>query len=120
VTKKFLTQGTLVYKDEYAIYQSLDQWGYEHKSVCYGTGEYARDEDGDGFHEVYVNTMEISWTSEYSAHCSLHRVVSQAFSGVLAGLNVRREYPYRYHELHHDLNYQEVLVDIEAWLNRHL
>jgi len=36
----------------------MTEWGYEHKSVCHGTGEYARDEDGDGFHEVHVNTME--------------------------------------------------------------
>jgi alpha-beta hydrolase superfamily lysophospholipase len=31
-----------------------------------------------------------------------------------------REYPESYHEIHNDLNYQEVLVDIEDWLNRHL
>ena len=30
-----------------------------------------------------------------------------------------REYPDSYHELHHDLNYQEVLADIADWLNRH-
>ena len=32
----------------------------------------------------------------------------------------RREYPGSYHELNNDLNYQEVLVDMEDWLNRHL
>ena len=32
----------------------------------------------------------------------------------------RREYPDSYHELHNDLNYQEVLTDIQDWLNRHL
>ena len=32
--------------------------GYGHKQVCHSAGEYARDEDGDGFHEVHVNTME--------------------------------------------------------------
>ncbi len=32
----------------------------------------------------------------------------------------RREYPDSYHELHNDLNYQEVLADMENWLNRHL
>ena len=26
------------------------------------SGEYARDEDGDGFHEVHVNTMEGFWS----------------------------------------------------------
>jgi hypothetical protein len=33
-------------------------WGYLHKSVNHSAGEYARDEDGDGFKEVHVNTME--------------------------------------------------------------
>ena len=32
----------------------------------------------------------------------------------------RREYPGSYHELHNDLNYQEVLADMEDWINRHL
>ncbi len=32
----------------------------------------------------------------------------------------RREYPGSYHELHNDLNYQEVLADMWHWLNRHL
>ena len=32
----------------------------------------------------------------------------------------RKEYPDAYHELQNDLNYQEVLADIENWLNRHL
>lgn len=32
----------------------------------------------------------------------------------------RREYPDSYHELYNDLNYQEVLADIEDWINRHL
>jgi hypothetical protein len=32
------------------------------KSVCHRRGEYARDEDGDGFHEVHVNTMEGFWS----------------------------------------------------------
>lgn len=53
--------GTLVYTDEYSIYARLQEWGYAHKSVNHGAGEYARDEDGDGFHEVHVNTMEGFW-----------------------------------------------------------
>ena len=55
--EKGVALGTLVYTDEYNIYQRLTQWGYEHKSVCHGIGEYARDEDGDGFHEVHVNSI---------------------------------------------------------------
>ena len=36
-------------------------WGYAHKTVCHSHGEYARDEDGDGFCEVHVSTMEGFW-----------------------------------------------------------
>jgi len=35
---------------------------YGHKTVCRGRGEYARDEDGDGFCEVHVNTIEGFWS----------------------------------------------------------
>lgn len=31
-----------------------------------------------------------------------------------------REYPESYHELHNDLNYQEVFADIQHWLEKHL
>ena len=63
-----IESGTLVYTDEYAIYNELTEWGYGYKSVCHGAGEYARDEDGDGFHEVHVNTMQWKqWKS--SGHC---------------------------------------------------
>jgi len=53
---------TMIYTDEYDIYSRLTDWGYEHKTVCHSKGEYARDEDGDGFHEVHVNTMEGVWS----------------------------------------------------------
>ena len=53
-----ISAGTLIYTDEYDIYARLRQWGYEHKTVNHSLGEYARDEDGDSFHEVHVNTME--------------------------------------------------------------
>jgi transposase len=39
----------------------MASWGYAHKTVCRSAGEYARDEDGDGFYEVHVNTMEGFW-----------------------------------------------------------
>jgi len=54
--------GTQVYSDEYGIYGRLCEWGYEHRTVCHSRGEYARDEDGDGFHEVHVNTIEGFWS----------------------------------------------------------
>jgi transposase-like protein len=62
IIEKFIKSGTLVNTDEYCIYDRLTEWGYEHKSVCYSIGEYARDEDGDGSCEVHVNTMEGFWS----------------------------------------------------------
>ncbi len=56
--KATISAGSLIYTDEYGIYKALSNWGYEHKTVCHGAGEYARDDDGDGFCEVHVNTME--------------------------------------------------------------
>ena len=57
-----IAPGTLVNTDESVIYDALPKWGDLHKSVCHSRGEYARDEDGDGFHEVHVNTMEGFWS----------------------------------------------------------
>ena len=57
-----ITPGTLIHTDEYDIYGRLEEWGYRHMTVCHGKGEYARDEDGDGFHEVHVNTIEGFWS----------------------------------------------------------
>jgi transposase len=57
-----IAPGTLVHTDEYDIYARLEEWGYRHKTVCHGKGEYARDEDGDGFCDVHVNTMEGFWS----------------------------------------------------------
>jgi transposase-like protein len=68
--------GTLVFTDEYDIYTRLPEWGYEHKTVCHSRGEYARDEDGDGFHEVHVNTMEGFW-SLLRSWLRPHRGISQ-------------------------------------------
>jgi transposase-like protein len=57
-----ISKGTLIYTDEYAIYSRLEEWGYSHKTVNHSAGEYVRDEDGDGFHEVHVNKMEGFWS----------------------------------------------------------
>ena len=57
-----VAEGTQIYTDEYNIYARLEKWGYKHKTVNYSSGEYARDEDGDGFHEVHVNTIEGLWS----------------------------------------------------------
>ncbi len=68
--------GTLVLTDEYDIYCRLRQWGYEHKTVCHSAREYARDEDGDGFHEIHVNTIEGFW-SLLRSWLRPHRGISQ-------------------------------------------
>ena len=60
--KDTIVPGTRVYTDEYSIYARLQSCGYNHKSVNHGRGEFARDEDGDGFCEVHVNTMEGYWS----------------------------------------------------------
>ena len=76
IIEQFIKPGTLVNTDEYDIYGRLPEWGYVHKTVCHGRGEYARDEDGDGFHEVHVNTMEGFW-SLLRSWLRPHRGISQ-------------------------------------------
>lgn len=60
--KRTITEGSLISTDEYDIYSRLAEWGYDHEAVCHAKGEYARDDDGDGFCEVHVNTMEGFWS----------------------------------------------------------
>ena len=74
--KSTITKGTVVYTDEYNIYARLTQWGYSHRTVCHAAGEFARDEDGDGFCEVHVNTMEGFW-SLLRSWLRPHRGISQ-------------------------------------------
>lgn len=74
--KAVISPGAQIYTDEYDIYARLSQWGYEHRTVCRRAGEYARDEDGDGFHEVHVNTMEGVW-SLLRSWLHPHRGISQ-------------------------------------------
>jgi transposase-like protein len=74
--KDTIESGSLVYTDEYSLYARLARWGYTHKSVNHGRGEFARDEDGDGFCEVHVNTMEGFW-SLLRSWLRPHRGISQ-------------------------------------------
>src|SRR4051812_3738495 len=71
-----LAPDSLIYTDEYDIYARLPAWGYRHKTVCHSRGEYARDEDDDGFCEVHVNTMEGVW-SLLRSWLRPHRGISQ-------------------------------------------
>jgi transposase len=74
--KDTIDPGTRVYTDEYSIYARLCAWGYDHKSVNHGRGEFARDDDGDGVCEVHVNTMEGFW-SLLRSWLRPHRGISQ-------------------------------------------
>ena len=77
--------GTLVLTDEYTIYKRLPEWGFEHQTVCHNAGEDARDEDGDGFHEIHVNTMEGFW-SLLRSWLRPHRGLSQEHLPLVSGL----------------------------------
>jgi transposase-like protein len=68
--------GATVYTDEYDIYSRLPDWGCTRKSVTHSHGEYARDEDGDGFCEVHVNTIE-GFRSLLRSWLRPHRGISQ-------------------------------------------
>jgi len=57
-----VVEGARLYTDEYDLSARLGAWGYDHHRVGHSRGEYARDEDGDGFHEVHVNTMAGVWS----------------------------------------------------------
>ena len=71
---QFIAPGTRVYTDDYDLYHRLPAWGFDHYTVCHSRGEYARDDDGDGFHEVHVNTAEGFWSllrSWLRPHCGI-------------------------------------------------
>ena len=74
--RETILPSTLVLTDEYNIYGRLPERGYDHKTVYHSTREYARDEDGDGFHEVHVNTIEGFW-SLLRSWLRPHRGISQ-------------------------------------------
>lgn len=74
--KKAIVPGPLIYTDEYNIYGRLEAWGYVHAVVHHGQGEFARDEDQDGFGEVHVNTIEGFW-SLLRSWLRPHRGISQ-------------------------------------------
>ena len=92
--RRTITAGAVVYTDEYDIYGRLDEWGYAHRTVCHAAGEYARDDDGDGFCEVHVNTIEGFW-SLLRSWLRPHRGISQEKLPIYFGFfafshNVRR------------------------------
>jgi transposase len=76
VIEATVAAGALVHTDEYDVHARLEEWGYGHKTVCHARGEYARDDDGDGFCEVHVDTAEGLW-SLLRSWLRPHRGISQ-------------------------------------------
>jgi transposase-like protein len=76
IIKLTVKKGTLIYSDEYAIYSSLKRISFKHKTVNHDSGEFACDEDGDGFYQVHVNTIEGTW-SLLRSWLRPHRGISQ-------------------------------------------
>jgi transposase-like protein len=92
--RRTIEKDTVIYTDEYNIYSRLKGWGYKHRTVCHAAGEFARDEDGDGFCEVHVNTIEGFW-SLLRSWLRPHRGISQEKLPLYLGFfefvhNVRR------------------------------
>lgn len=81
---KTIAAGATVFTDEYSIYSRLGTAGFTHKTVCHGRREFARDEDGDGFHEVHVNTIEGVW-SLLRSWLRPHRGISQKYLPLYLG-----------------------------------
>lgn len=75
LVEQAVEKGSRMYTDEYNIYDWLSG-DYQHKRVNHSQGEYARDEDDDGKHEVHVNTMECFW-SLLRPWLRVHRGISQ-------------------------------------------
>src|SRR5258708_12680003 len=55
----FTTEASQIYTDEWQGYNHVDR---PHDTVCHTQREWARDDDGDGIHEVHINTVEGMWT----------------------------------------------------------
>jgi ISXO2-like transposase domain len=53
--KATIASGSMVYTDEYGIYNPLSQWGYGHKTVCHGAGET--------MHEMRMGMVSVKFMS---------------------------------------------------------
>jgi transposase len=92
--RAMIAPGRVVDTDEDDIYDRLPEWGYTRRTVCHAAGEFARDDDGDGFCEVHVNTLEGFW-SLLRSWLRPHRGISQEKLPIYLGFfefvhNVRR------------------------------
>jgi transposase-like protein len=65
--KDTISPGTRVYTDEYSIYARLQIWGYNHKRVNHGQGEFAR----DGVHTTFVQKMSLTYYTHNFTYSSI-------------------------------------------------
>lgn len=57
---QFTCPTATIYTDGWRGYNGIDR---SHAIVCHGDGEWARDDDMDGFRETHINTIEGAWTT---------------------------------------------------------
>lgn len=74
IIKEHVEAGTEVYTDEFSIYKTLPDEGYNHDTVCHKAGEYVKYRE-DGV-EVHTNEMEGFWSYPKNAIKGVHRGVS--------------------------------------------
>lgn len=60
ITGAAVAQDTLAHTDECNTDARLPAWGQRHKTVCDGRGEYALDEDGEGFLEFMSTPLRVA------------------------------------------------------------
>ncbi len=90
----FTTETAMVNTDDWRGYARLER---RHVIVCHSTGEWARDDDGDGIREVHTNTAEGMWTAVRNFLRPLRGVHKRFLSGYIAmcefAINLKRVTP---------------------------
>jgi transposase len=76
-----------VFTDEYQSYNPIIR---PHATVAHGTGEWARDDDGDGIREVHCNTTEGMWTDVRNFLRPFKGVHKKYLAGYIAICEFRR------------------------------
>ena len=84
---KFTLAGSQVFTDEWNGYNHILR---SHTTVSHGDKEWARDDDGDGFCEVHVNTIEGLWTDVRNFLRPFKGVHKDYLSGYIAMTEFRR------------------------------
>lgn len=74
IIKEHVESGSEIFSDEFAVYRTLSEEGYEHDTVNHSAGQYVKyREDGE---EVHTNTLEGFWSYPKNAIKGVHRGVS--------------------------------------------